>query len=147
MILKYKTGNLPPNFIALGFLLLAVSVWRIVLLDWKGILFLIISILCLFIKSGLIIDTDNKRLKKYIGFFTIKRGKWEDINTIINIQILKTKASQSMNVLSINRIETKDLYKLILVLPNKKIELMSGKKEDIIKISKEMSHSLQTEVL
>lgn len=147
MILKYKTGKLPPNFIALGYILLGVSVWRIIVLDWIGILFFLVSLLLLFIRSGLMIDTDNKSLKKYIGVFSLKRGKWEDISTLINLQIIKTKASQSMHVLSINRIETIDLYKLIMVLPDKKIELMSGKKEVIIKISKEISHLLQTEVL
>lgn len=140
-------GKLPPNFIALGYILLGVSVWRIIVLDWVGILFFLVSLLLLFIRSGIIIDTDNKSLKKYIGVFSLKRGKWEDISTLINLQIIKTKASQSMHVLSINRIETIDLYKLIMVLPGKKIELISGKKEDIIKISKEISHSLQTEVL
>lgn len=147
MILNYKTGKLPPNFIALGFLLLAVSIWRIIVLDWKGILFFLISLLFLFIKSGIIIDTKNKRIKKYIGIFSLKHGKWENVKALINLQIIKTKASQSMNVLSINRTETKDLYKLIMVLPDKKIELMSGEKDKIIRISKEISHSLQTEIL
>jgi hypothetical protein len=147
MILKYKTGKLPPNFTALGVILFIVSVWRIIVLDWKGILFFLISLLFLFIKSGIIIDTDNKSLKKYIGFFVIKKGEWEDISNLSNLQIIKTKASQSMNVLSINRVETIVLYKLIMILPNKKIELLAGKKDYIIKISKEISHSLQTEVL
>jgi len=147
MILKYKTGKLPPNFIALGFLLLGVSVWRIIVLDWKGILFFLISLLLLFIKSGIIIDTDNKSLKKYIGIFVIKKGEWEDISNLSNLQIIKTKASQSMNVLSINRVETSDLYKLIMILPSKKIELLAGEKDYIIKISEEISLALQIEIL
>jgi len=147
MVLNYKTGKLPPNFISLGILLLAISIWRFILLDWKGILFFVISVLCLFIKSGFLIDTDNKQLKKYIGIFTFKWGKWEDISAMSNIQILKVKASQSMNVLSINRMETKTLYKLMAVLPDKKIELITGEKGYIIKISEEIAHSLQTKIL
>ena len=147
MILNYKTGKLPPNFIALGYMLLGISVWRIVVLDWIGILFFLFSLLLLFIKTGIIIDANNKSLKKYIGIFSLKLGKWEDVSTLINLKIIKTKASQSMNVLSITRIETIDLYKLIMILPAKKIELISGKKEDIIKISKEISDSMQTKVL
>lgn len=147
MILNYKTGKLPPNFIALGYMLLGISVWRIVVLDWKGVLFFLFSLLLLFIKTGIIIDANNKSLKKYIGIFSLKLGKWEDVSTLINLKIIKTKASQSMNVLSITRIETIDLYKLIMILPAKKIELISGKKEDIIKISKEISDSMQTKVL
>ena len=147
MALNYKTGKLPPNFISLGILLLAISIWRFILLDWKGILFFVISVLCLSIKSGFLIDTNNKQLKEYIGIFILKWGKWKDIHTLINLQIIKIKAKQSMNVLSINRIETKTLYKLNVVLPDKKIELLTGEKDYIIEISKEIAHSLQIKVL
>ena len=73
MILNYKTGKLPPNFIYLGIMLFVIGVWRMVVLDWKGILFFVISLLFLFIKSGIIIDTDNRRLKKYIGFLQLRK--------------------------------------------------------------------------
>ena len=118
MILNYKTGKLPPNFIYLGIMLFGIGIWRMVVLDWKGILFFIISLLFLFIKSGILIDTDNRRLKKYIGFFAIKKGEWESIKSIINLQIIKTKETQAMSVLSITRTETNDVYKLFLTLPN-----------------------------
>ncbi|MCZ4695994.1 hypothetical protein DWB61_14855 [Ancylomarina euxinus] len=147
MVLNYKTGRLPFNFIALGFMLFAVSIWRIVVLDWKGMLFFPIALLFLFLKSGLIIDTDSRRLKKYIGLFLIKKGEWENIELILYLEILRVIRSQRMNVLSIRRAETKDVYKLILVLPNKSIELMVGEKESIINTSKEISLSLQTTVL
>jgi len=147
MILNYKTGKLPFNFIALGIMLFAVSIWRMIVLDWKGILFLPIALLFLFLKSGLIIDTESRKLKKYIGLFLIKKGEWEDIQSILNLEILKVRKAQSMNVLTIRRTETKEVYKLILVLPNKRIELMAGEKESIINTSKEISESLQTTVL
>lgn len=147
MISTYKTGSLPPNFIVLGVILFAVSIWRFIVLDWIGILYLVVSFLCLFIKSGLIIDTDNKRLKKYIGVFSIRKGDWINIRTLTNLQIIKVTKTQSMNVLSINRTETKDVYKLILVLPNKNIELMAGEKASIINTSKDISLLLQTTVL
>ena len=118
-----------------------------IVLDWIGILFFPIALLFLFLKSGLIIDAGTRRLKKYIGLFFIKKGEWEDIKLIHHLEILKVRKSQSMNVLSIRRTETKDVYKLILVLPNKSIELMAGEKEFIIKTSKEISLSLQTTVL
>ncbi|MGZ2371441.1 hypothetical protein ACXR6G_16800 [Ancylomarina sp. YFZ004] len=147
MILNYKTGRLPFNFIALGIMLFVVSIWRMIVLDWKGILFFPIALLFLFLKSGLIIDTDTRRLKKYIGLFMIKKGEWEDIKSIRNLEILRVRKSQNMNVLSIRRTETKEVYRLILILPNKSIELMEGEKEYIINTSKEISHSLQTTVL
>jgi len=147
MILKYKTGNLPPNFIYLGIMLFGVGIWRMVVLDWKGILFFVISLLFLFIKSGIIIDTDNKRIKNYIGFFAIKKGEWESIKSIINLQIVKTRETQNMSVLSITRTETNDVYNLYLILPNRKIELMSGKENYILSRAERIASSLQVSVI
>ena len=146
MILNYKTGKLPPNFIYLGIMLFGVGIWRMIVLDWKGILFFVISLLFLFIKSGIIIDTDNRRLKKYVGFFAIRKGKWENIKSLINLQIIKTKETQRMNVLSISRTETHDVCKLFMVLPDKNIELMSGEKEYVVNKAEKISISLQTSV-
>ncbi len=147
MILNYKTGNLPPNFIYLGIMLLCIGIWRMVVLDWKGILFFVISLLLLFIKSGIIIDTDNRRLKKYIGFFAIKKGEWESIKSIINLQIIKTRETQAMSVLSITRTETNDIYKLFLILSDRNIELMSGEKDYILNRAEKISSSLQVSVI
>jgi hypothetical protein len=145
--MNYKTGKLPLNFIYLGIMLLGISIWRMIVLDWTGIVFFVISFLYLFIKSGLIIDTDNKKLKKYIGFFIIKKGEWVNIKSLINLQIIKTKETQSMNVLSINRTETNDVFKLFMILPDRTIELMSGEKGSIIKKAEKISSSLQTTVI
>ena len=147
MILNYKTGKLPVNFIYLGIMLFGIGIWRMAVLDWKGVLFFIISLLFLFVKSGIIIDTDKRRLKKYIGVFVIKRGEWESIKSIINLQIIKTKETLSMSVLSITRIETKDVYKLFLTLPNRKIELMRGEKDYILDRAEKISSSLQVSLI
>jgi len=146
MIINYNTGKLPQNFIYLGVMLFGIGIWRMVVLDWKGILFFIISLLFLFIKSGILIDTDNKKLKKYIGFFIIKKGQWENIQSLINLQIIKTKATQSMGVLSISRTETIVVYKLFLVLKDKSIELMSGEKKYIFNSAEKISSFLKTSV-
>ena len=67
MILKYSTGKLPPNFIYFGYMLFGLGIWRMAVSDWKGIMFFIISVVFLFLRSGIIIDTDNRKLKKWIG--------------------------------------------------------------------------------
>lgn len=147
MILDYKTGKLPPNFIALGTILLAVGIWRIVIPDWKGLIFLLVSLILLLIRSGVIIDTDNMRLKEYIGLLLIKKGKWEDIKQLTGLRIVKSKETQTMSVLSISRIETSEVYKLFLVLPGKNIELMSGQKDHVAKRAKEVSNTLNIKEL
>jgi len=146
MILNYKTEKLPLNFIYLGFMLLGLGIWRMIVFDWKGILFFIVAMLCLFIRSGILIDADNKKLKRYTGFFAIKIGQWENINDLIRLQIIKTQETQSMHVLSITRNETKDVIKLLMVLPGKKIELMTGEKETILSRAEKISSLLQVPV-
>ncbi len=145
-MLKYKTGKLPPNFIFLGIMLSAIGIWRMVVLDWKGILFFLISLLLLFLESGIIIDTDNKRIKEYTGFFVIRRGEWGCIKSVINLQIIKTRETQNMSVLSITRTETKDVYKLLMILPDREIELMSGEEDDILNRAEKISLSLKVPV-
>ncbi|MBN1252388.1 MAG: hypothetical protein JXR51_16300 [Bacteroidales bacterium] len=143
MILNYKTNKLPLNFIYLGIMLFVISIWRMLVLDWAGILFFLISLLLLFIRAGIIIDTDNRRLKIYTSFFEIKKGKWDSIKSILNLQIIKTRETQRMNVLSISRIETNDVYKLFMVLHDKKIEIMSGEKDYIFNIAEKIYLSLK----
>lgn len=145
--LEFKTGRLPLHFIILGYMLVAVGVWRIIADDWMGILYLIIAVFLIFFKSGIIIDVDNKMLKKYVGIFIFRKGKWEDIKHIANLQIIKTKESQRFNVLSISREETIDVYKLFLNLPDKKIELTTGNKDEIVGKAKKIASSLHSPVI
>ena len=120
-MLRYKTGKLPLNFIALGVILLAVSIWRIMVLDWSGIPFLVVSIALLFIESGVVIDPDSRRVRRYIGLFTVTKGEWEDVSSLINLQIIRSRESRTMNFISISRTETNDTYKLYIKLPNRSI--------------------------
>ena len=147
MILNYKTGKLPLNFIFLGAFLLIIGVWRIIILDWVGIIIVIISLLLLFLRTGIMIDTKSRRLKKYVGFYTIKLGEWEDINLLKHLQIIKVKETQGMNVLSISRTASKVVYKLILVFPNKKNEIIKGEKDFIIKVAENISLELRTTII
>lgn len=143
MTLNYKTDRLPLNFIFLGLFLLIVGVWRVVLADWFGTILLVISFLCLFTKWGILLDTDKKRLKKYIGFLWIKKGNWEDISTVVRLEITTLHETQNMGVASISRSDTKVVHQLFLVLPDDNIDLMKGKKDFITKAAKEISTELQ----
>ena len=146
-MLNYKTGKLALNFIYFGAFLMLIGIWRIIVLDWIGIILLLISFILLFLKSGVIIDIDKKRYKEYTGIFNFIKGNWIDISSLKQLVIIKVKASQNMNVLSISRTENIIIYKLICILPNKKNELMTGDKDFILKSAKEISEKLQTELI
>jgi hypothetical protein len=110
-------------------------------------LLFIIGLVLFFIKSGVIIDTENKRLKNYIWFFGIIKGKWENIDALVNLKIIKSKENQTMNVLSISRTSTDYIYKLFMILPDRKIEIMSGKRDVILKRAEHISFTLQTPII
>ena len=146
MILNYKTGKLPLNFIYLGIMFLFISIWRLIVFDWVGIVLLVISLICLFLKTGIIIDSGNKRIKKYIDLFSLKNGQWEDISTFLNLQIVKKLKTQNMNFISISRTETNEVFILYLILPGKKIELLNGEIETVSVAAKEISEALQAKL-
>ena len=146
-MLDYKTGKLPPQMTALGVFLFAIGIWRMFLLEWIGVVLFVLSLLLIFVRFGVLIDSNKKQYKKYISFFTLKKGDWEDISTLKNLLIARTKATQSMNVLSINRTQQDKLYRLFLVLPNKKISLMSNEKDFILLAAEEIASKLETTIV
>jgi len=140
MIIDLKTGKLPINFLITGVLLLAIGIWRIFISDWIGIIIIAVSLICIFLKLGVQIDTTNKKIKKYTG-------NWESINSVKNIQIIQARQSTSMNVLSISKTETKIVYKLFLIFVNKKTELISGEKNFIFDTAQKISKELQVPLI
>jgi len=145
--LNYRTDKLPPIFIFLGLFLLIVGVWRVLLSDWFGIVLLVISFFCLFIRWGILIDTDKKRLKKYSGCFGIKKGDWVDIITVEQLEISTRHETQNMGVASISRSATNIVYQLFFVLPSENILLMKGKRDLIFKVAEEISNELNLKVI
>jgi hypothetical protein len=142
MKLEFKTDRLPFNFIALGYMLSVIGIWRIIAADWIGVLFLLISFFLIFFKSGITIDTDKKLLRKYNGIFFIKKGEWENINQLTGLQIVKSKETQTMSVLSISRTETNDTFKLYLNMPDRNISIMKGSKNDMLNKANKIASSL-----
>ncbi|MBN2596444.1 MAG: hypothetical protein JXR82_06620 [Marinifilaceae bacterium] len=146
MILKYTTGKLPPNFFMLGVILLLIGILAITMSEFAGIVAIPLSIPLLFIRTGILIDTKGKRIKKYIGLFACKTGEWESITQIKHLQIIRVRQTTGMAVLSIARNETNIVYKLLAVLPNENIELLSGKGASISEAANDISSQLNLEV-
>lgn len=124
-------------------MLFGIGIWRMIVLDWRGIVFFSLSMIFLLLKSGLKINTEDKSLKKYIGFLILKIGKLVNIESVVELQIIRTKETRGMNVLSISRSDTYDIYKLFMVLPHRNIELMSGERDLILSRAEQISSSLE----
>lgn len=72
----------------------------------------------------------------------MKFGSWENICSVKNLTISGLRVTQNMNVVTISWSETRVVYKLMMVLSGRTLELMTGEKELVFdaaeKISKEM---------
>ena len=145
-MISYKTDVLPYNFIALGTILLAVGVWRIILVDLWGIIFIVLALVLLFLHSGVAIDYRNKRIRKYIGWLHLKNGKWLDISAVKNLAVVRSNQKRNMHLLTINRTERNVCYKLFLCLPYKNIEIFSGKKEIVKHRAEKIAAALHTKI-
>lgn len=146
MILKYTTGKLPPNFFMLGVILLLLGILAAIMSEYAGLVAIPLSIPLLFIRTGILIDTKKTRIKKYIGLFAYQSGKWESIAPIKHLQIIRVRQTTGMAVLSIARNETNVVYKLIAVLPDENIELLSGEGRFIGEAADNISSELNIEV-
>ena len=144
---NYTTGRLSPSFLSLGVMFLIIGIWRISVLDWIGILILIIALLILFITFGVIFDFENKKIKKYSAVFGFKKGVWIDISSAKNIFLTEIKQSQTTNLLSISRTDKMLVCKLFITLSDKKIGIITGKKNKITKIANEISQNMKVEII
>ncbi|MFA8451557.1 MAG: hypothetical protein ACEPOW_12770 [Bacteroidales bacterium] len=142
MILRLKTERLPNNFYYLGFVLLIVGVWRIFVYDWKGIVLFLISLPCIFLHSGIIIDTITLKFKRYTGMFFIRSGEWQKIETEMRFEIRETSETQYMHVSSITRADRAEVSKLILILNDQEIVLYSGSRKKAIQRMNELKDAL-----
>ncbi|WP_372751868.1 hypothetical protein [Labilibaculum sp.] len=146
-MLQYTTGKLPLNFFVLGILLLLLGLVALFTEGAIGIIALLLATPLLFTRSGLQIDGQRKLLRTCIQLFVFKRGKWIAIDQAKYLQIIRVRETTGMAVLSIARNESNLVYKLILVLPQKKIELLSGEDQYISQLANEISEELKLEVL
>jgi len=145
--IKFKTGRLPYHFIILGYLLLALGIWRISLYDWAGIAYFLLAVIFLFFSSGLIIDTGRKSLMIYSGVLFIRIGKRLDISAAKQLLIEERQESNAIHVQSISRTDSKTVCRLFIILEEEQIELSAGERKDILKMSKQISEGLCLEIV
>jgi hypothetical protein len=146
-ILKYQTEQLPLHFIMLGYMLLALGVWRIVVADWKGILYLIFSLVFIFFSSGIVINAETRQLKQYNGFFLIKWGKGMDISQALSLELVCSTETQRYSMLTLSKTESLEVFKLYMNMPDNDILLMAGKSDKIIERANEISNALQISLI
>ncbi|WP_133250049.1 hypothetical protein [Marinifilum breve] len=146
MLLSYKTERLPLNFFMLGISLFLIGIALTISEAYQGIVAIILSIPFLFTHSGLLIDAENKRYKKYTGLLGLRLGSWCDLSRVTHLQIIHTRETKGMAVLSIARNETNVVQKLLLMMPHERIVLLSDTQEKLEPMAKKIAKELGLEL-
>ena len=53
-----------------------------------GVTLILIGLALVFLRRGVILDFENKKIKEYIGLFLIKLGKWNNLNEYPYVSVL-----------------------------------------------------------
>ncbi len=147
MIINNKTSKLTFNFIVIGAIFLILGIVAVLKLEWFGLIFIFISAAIFSVVFGFQINKETMKMRNYIQIFWIKLGKWQSIKNINYFSIVKIKRTYNVGLLSIAGKRKTTLYKLNIVLNNKKIiPLHSGSQKEIKKIAKQLSEQLQIEI-
>ena len=144
---NYITEKLPYNFYFVGILFLIFGVYLIIDMNYIGGILFAISLPILLTHWGVIVDTNNKRIKKYMAFAFFKRGKWVDISSVKQVDLGQRDETELMTHKSLAGVYTVRNLTLTLVLEDSEIEILSGKKEFIEKAADKISKGLGVNIV
>ena len=137
-----------------GYILLVGSVILVFLNGFfpSGLL-LIISLLIVSVVQGIQVDPINNKLRSYISFFGIKKGKWEELEKFPFLSILRKNKRQDFfppNMM-VGGTSLKSVQFEICLLTNNHIDRMLLKtvdqKEDALRIAEEYSRLLKKPIV
>ncbi len=124
-----KTQRLPVHFIMLGVVLLLTGIWRCTVSDWRGLIWLSISVIILLTSEGIVINSKSKTIKKYISILFIKIVLKEEIGPVDKIRLCKSNSKQNISMASITRSYNTFNYKVVALCGDNEVEIMEGKEK------------------
>jgi hypothetical protein len=120
---------------------------------FPSILLLLVSLLIVAVVQRVQVDPVNKRLRSYISFLGIKKGKWEELNNFPFLCVLRKNKEEeitSINVaspgMSIKSIE----YEICLLTENHTGRVLLktvNQKEDALRIADEYAKQLKKAIV
>ena len=142
-----KTEKLPIHFIILGYVLLITGIWRCFAGDWKCIFWLVISLFCLLMSEGIVINSNSKIIKNYISILLVRFIKKKETGPVEKIVIRKTNRKENMSVASITRTYNTFSYSLTAVYQDGETEIMEGSEKKVHKVAKNIASMSGIEIL
>lgn len=97
---KFILGKESPLGFTLFGVVIALAGGRLVLFDgfWGGFIPLLVGLTITFSITGIILDTERKRIKEYTSIWFMKFGKWYSLDSYPDILVLRRTRSNGMNM-------------------------------------------------
>jgi len=135
------------NVLILGFFLIIIGFVLILQTRYYSLIFSLTGLLIVTFKKGILIDTENKRIKRYkkIAFKTI--GKWENFSNIHYIALIRVNLTQKMNAVTIPGSFSDVQVKLNFVMNDKKIiPLYTDRRNKVMPISEKIAKGFNVDI-
>ena len=135
------------NVLILGFFLIIIGFVLILQTRYYSLIFSLTGLLIVTFKKGILIDTENKRIKRYkkIAFKTI--GKWENFSNIHYIALIRVNLTQKMNAVTIPGSFSDVQVKLNFVMNDKKIiPLYTDRGKKVMPLSEKIAKGFNVDI-
>ena len=144
-----KNSYFPQQFVILGYLLIGIGIYFLIIYNWIGIIMIPTGLIFSFLNINLDLDTKNRKIREYFGFLGMKFGKWKDIPDLEYITVYRERMIQGKNVVSISSHHSEESYKVDLIIRrNKKIHVGNFvKKEKAIEKGLELARDFNCKLL
>ncbi|MBN2667675.1 MAG: hypothetical protein JXR60_00475 [Bacteroidales bacterium] len=144
--IEFTTAKLPINFTVLGYLFIGLGIYSLIKHLWEAVFLLLIGLIIVLFKSGLVIDFNARKYKKYNGLFFIKIGEWMSISKDAFLKLEKKRMVHANSVLTISRKELQIDYRLYLYNDSSKVLLISGNKNEVFERANTIAKRLGIEL-
>jgi len=144
-----KNSYFPPQFVILGYLLIAIGIYFLIISNWIGIIMIPVGFIVAFLNINQDLDIKNMKYKEYFEFLGIKFGKWKDIPIIDYVTVFRERTIQGKNVVSISSHHTEENYKVEMII-NRKEKISVAKyanKEKALEKGLELARALDCKLL
>lgn len=114
-----KNSYFPQQFVILGYLLIGIGIYFLIINNWIGIIMIPAGFIFSFLFINQDLDIDNRKTREYFGFLGMKFGKWKDIPEVEYVTVFQERMIQGKNVVSISSYHSEESYMVDLIISPK----------------------------
>lgn len=138
-----------PQYQMFGFVLILLGGYLLFILNWFGLIAIVVGVALFFAIVGIQIDFEKKLRREFLGLFGYKIGKWTSLPEIEYVTIFIENYAQRGSVVTIDSMNRFSKVKVSLIV-SKTIKYDGGffdSKEKALEAGKMIARNLNTKLL